>query len=577
MDRGIHGPGRDVPQAEANREINFGINSGYSRAMKHVQVLIAGGGPVGLTLARDLARRDITCMLVERNPSTTRHPKMDITNARSMELFRGLGLADQLRAVAVPESSNFDVSWITSLSGHELHRFRYPSVTEWRRLIRATNDGSMPGEPPMRVSQVEIEPVLQRSIKAEPRVEARWGVAFDNLSQDAEGVTATLRSTDGQTEQVRCSYLIGCDGGQSQVRNCLGIQLDGQSRVMQRFMTHFRSRAMNVLQRWGVAWHYQSAAGTLIAQNDHDTWTLQTRWPACVAPEAVDPHALLKGFTGCDFEYQILVANAWTPHLLVAESYGIDRVYLAGDAAHQYIPTGGYGMNTGIGDACDLGWKLAAVLHGFAAPALLDSYDLERRPVGLRNRQASATHTDVRTAIARAYADAGNSVYEPSCEADGRRAALAARIAALGNAENESYGIELGYSYPQSPIVCAETDAEISNDPVRYVPTTAPGARLPSILLADGSALFDRLGPWFTLIAFGAAPDAALIEAAQRLGMPLDLVRIDQPELESIFRCPQLLVRPDQHVAWRGRKACAEANSIIARCLLHSAPWACET
>jgi 2-polyprenyl-6-methoxyphenol hydroxylase-like FAD-dependent oxidoreductase len=213
-------------------------------------------------------------MLVERNPSTTCHPKMDITNARSMELFRRLALADQLRAVAVPESSNFDVSWITSLSGHELHRFRYPSVTEWRRLIRATNDGNMPGEPPMQVSQVEIEPVLQCSIKAEPRVEARWGIAFDDLSQDAEGVTVKLRATDGQTEQVRCSYVIGCDGGQSRVRSCLGIQLDGQSRVMQRFMTHFRSRAMNVLQRWGVAWHYQSAAGTMIAQNDHDTWTL---------------------------------------------------------------------------------------------------------------------------------------------------------------------------------------------------------------------------------------------------------------------------------------------------------------
>jgi 2-polyprenyl-6-methoxyphenol hydroxylase-like FAD-dependent oxidoreductase len=224
--------------------------------MKQIQVVIAGGGPVGLTLARDLARRGITCMLVERNRTTTRHPKMDITNARSMELFRRLGLADQLRAVAVPESNNFDVSWITSLSGHELHRFQYPSVTEWRRLIRDSNDGSMPGEPPMRVSQVEIEPVLQRSIQANPRVEARWGIAFEDLSQDAEGVTVTLRATDGRTEQVRCAYLVACDGGQSQVRSCLGIRLEGQSRVMQRFMTHFRSRATNVLQRWGVAWHY---------------------------------------------------------------------------------------------------------------------------------------------------------------------------------------------------------------------------------------------------------------------------------------------------------------------------------
>src|SRR5262249_31546874 len=232
--------------------------------MKHVQVLIAGGGPVGMTLARDLARRDIACLLVERNPGTTRHPKMDITNARSMELFRRLALADQLRAAAVPESGNFDVSWITSLSGHELHRFRYPSVTEWRRLIRATNDGSMPGEPSMRVSQVEIEPVLQRCITAEPRVEARWSVAFDDLTQDAEGVTVTLRAADGQTEQIRCSYLIGCDGGGSRVRGCLGISLNGQFRVAHRFMTHFRSAATDVLQRFGMAWHYQSTVGTLI-------------------------------------------------------------------------------------------------------------------------------------------------------------------------------------------------------------------------------------------------------------------------------------------------------------------------
>src|SRR5215475_11090312 len=179
--------------------------------MMQTQVLIAGGGPVGMTLAHDLARRGVTCLLVERNPTTTRHPKMDITNARSMELFRRLGLVDQLRAVAVPESSNFDVSWITSLSGHELHRFRYPSVTEWRHLIRATNDGSMPGEPPMRVSQVEIEPVLQRSVVGEPHVEARWGVAFDDLAQDETGVTATLRTAAGGTERVRCSYLVGCD------------------------------------------------------------------------------------------------------------------------------------------------------------------------------------------------------------------------------------------------------------------------------------------------------------------------------------------------------------------------------
>jgi len=357
--------------------------------MKQVPVLIAGGGPVGMTLACELSRRGIACLLVERNPATTRHPKMDITNARSMELFRRLGVVDALRAVAVPESSNFDVSWITSLTGHELHRFRYPSVTDWRRLIADRNDGTMPCEPPMRVSQVEIEPVLQRAVQGAPMVESRWGVELEDVAQDEEGVTATLRTADGAAEQVRCRYLAGCDGGTSRVRQRLGIRLEGQSRVQQRFLTHFRSTDAELLQRWGIAWHYQSAAGTLIAQNDKDIWTLQTRWPDETPPDDVDIAGLLRGFAGRDFSHEILVANAWTPHFVVAERYIEGRVLLAGDAAHQYVPTGGYGMNTGIGDACDLGWKLAAVLHGTGGARLLASYERERRPVGLRNCDAA--------------------------------------------------------------------------------------------------------------------------------------------------------------------------------------------
>jgi 2-polyprenyl-6-methoxyphenol hydroxylase-like FAD-dependent oxidoreductase len=536
--------------------------------MHFVPILIAGAGPVGMTLALSLARLGVQSVLIERNPETTRHPKMDITNVRSMELFRRLGLARSLRMVAVPEAHCFDVAWVTTMAGHELHRFRYPSVIEKRAEITHRNDGSQPLEPAMRVSQVVIEPALKRAIEANALVLCKFGTAFEDCTQDADGVTVVARETvTGQTEAIRCAYLAGCDGGASRVRSCLGIQLEGQARIAQRYMVHFRSSARDMLQRWGIAWHYQSPYGTLIAQDDVDHWTLHARPKPGDDLDRVDPNALLARFMGGDIPGEILIANPWTPHLLVAQVYRQGRVFLAGDAAHQYIPTGGYGMNTGIGDACDLGWKLAALVAGFGGPGLLTAYDAERHPVGLRNCQASARHTDVRMAIAQAYADAGNSIHEPSVEADDRRAALAARIAALGNAENESYGIELGYSYPQSPIVCAETDAEISDDPVRYVPTTAPGARLPSILLGDGSALFDRLGPWFTLIAFGAAPDVELVEAARRLGMPLAVVRIDQPGLESIYHCQQLLVRPDQHVAWRGRAAGAEANAIIARCL----------
>jgi 2-polyprenyl-6-methoxyphenol hydroxylase-like FAD-dependent oxidoreductase len=534
--------------------------------MRLVPVLIAGGGPVGMTLACELSRRGIECMLVERNATTTRYPKMDITNARSMELFRRLALVDALRSVAVPEGNNFDVSWVTSLTGHELHRFRYTSVNEWRRLIRENNDGSMPGEAPMRVSQVEIEPVLQRAVQALPGVEARWGVSLEELTQDVEGVTATLRASDAAVEDVRCNYLVGCDGGTSQVRHCLGIRLDGQARVMDRFLVHFRSTAHHVLQHFGVAWHYQSPNGTLIAQNDRDIWTFQARFPRDIAPETIDAGAMLRDFAGHDFDYEILLTSAWTPHLLVAERYAVGRVFLAGDAAHQYIPTGGYGMNTGIADACDLGWKLAARLHGFAGPTLLSSYDAERRPVGLRNREASKRHSETRRDIASLY-HYGLTALDP--DGDMARADAGRRIASFGNAENESYGIEYGYAYPESPIICAEPEADIPSDPLRYMPTTFPGVRMPSVVLGDHTPIYDRLGLWFTLVCAGTRPSGALVEAAARRSVPLDVLRLDEPDLIAVYGRRLMLVRPDQHIAWRGA-ACddrLEAEAIIARAL----------
>jgi 2-polyprenyl-6-methoxyphenol hydroxylase-like FAD-dependent oxidoreductase len=488
---------------------------------------------------------------------------MDITNSRSMELFRKAGLADALRAAAVDENNPFDVSWITSLSGYELHRFRYPSVVEHRATIRAVNDGTQPREPAMRVSQVEIEPVLKRAIDAHPNVDVRFGVEFRELRQDADGVIATVSDMVKNADtEIRCSYLIGCDGGGSRARDGAGIRLSGDARIMPRFMTHFRSNARDLLQRWGVTWHYQSATGTLIAQNDRDVWTLQSRFPGGHVDDAIDPHALLKTWAGQDFEHEILVANQWFPHLLVADEYRRDRVLIAGDAAHQYIPTGGYGMNTGIGDAFDLGWKLAAVLHGFGGPKLLESYELERRPVGLRNRLASKTHTDVRIRI--------GALYQAPLDTDeAARRDAAQRIREFGNIENESWAIEHGYIYADSPIVAAEPAADIPSSFTDYRPTTRPGARLPSLFLNDGSAVYDLLGPWFTLLALNGGDPSALQGAAERQKIPLQVLPIDDANAYTVYDARLILVRPDHHVVWRGNdiRDPRTADAIVRRAL----------
>lgn len=526
--------------------------------MTETNVLIVGGGPVGMTLASALAHFGVGSVLIERNPSTTQHPKMDITNSRSMELFQRLGLADLLRAVAVADSQPFDVSWITALNGHELHRFVYPGVGEFREKMRERNDGTMPSEPPMRVSQVIIEPVLKQAIDENPLVDVRFSTAFESFTEDADGVVATVRRGDGQEETIRCNWLIGCDGGGSKVREQLGIGLSGIPRVSRRFITHFRSDDRRLLQRWGAAWHYQSDRGTLVAQNDEDTWTLLTRFPEGMEFEDVDPAQLITDFAGEPIEHEVLVCNAWWPNLLVADSYGAGRVLLAGDSVHQVIPTGGYGMNTGVGDAFDLGWKLAAIIRGFGGAKLLDSYEQERRPVALANCAGSARHNGVRVQIGGLY-------HEGLRDDAAAREQVARRIAELGNRENESFGLEMGYCYHASPVVLPSPTEVPSADPVTYVPSTLPGARLPSVYLADGSNVHDHLGPWFTLLCTAACDTAGFVAAAGDLGIPLDVRTIDVSGHEALYQGPALLVRPDQHIAWRGTPGDAgEAAAVLA-------------
>lgn len=538
--------------------------------MSDAPVLIVGGGPVGMTLALALASHGTRSILVERNASTTRHPKMDLTNGRSMELFRRLGIADRLRAVGVPSDQPLDIVWATGPRGHVLHRFAYPSPDRRREEVRARNDGTQTLEPSMRVSQIVIEPELKAAIDENPLVDVRFGCAFTGLRQDEHGVTATVtRATDGATHEIRCDYLAGCDGGSSSVRTALGIGLEGQAKIANAFMIHFRSRAHDVLSRFGTAYHLQTDVGTLIAQDGAEIWTLQAVLVPDFDPDGVDPAELLRRWAGGAFDFEILVANAWSPHQLLAERYVDGRVALAGDSAHQVIPTGGYGMNTGIADAIDLGWKLSALVNGWGGPRLLESYASERRPIAARNREAAALHAGVRFEIASRIAKARGDGDLDAPAAEARRQALGAEIAALGNLENESWGIEHGYHYDSSPVICHEPGEAPPLDVDRCRPTTLPGARLPHLWLGDGSALYDRLGPELTLLVVGDADVTVFEREAARARIPLHVARLaPEPRLRLLERA-LLLVRPDHHVAWRGDAVPADCAAVLARATGH--------
>lgn len=534
----------------------------------NTNVIIAGAGPVGMTLALELARYGVKSILLERNEATTRHPKMDLTNGRSMELYARLGVVDALRDVGVPRENSFDISWITNLAGHELHRFHYPSSTDYERHSRAVNDGSFPAEAPLRVSQIDIEPVLKRFVDENSLIDVRFGVAFEEIETESPDSISVLvkNQRTGETEVLVASFLAGCDGGGSRVRRRLGIELDGEEAVAGAFMVHFRSTDTEVLQRWGSTWHYQNGAGTLIAQNDADTWTLQAWLPPGEDGLGWKAEEVLEGWIGQKFDYEILQANPWAAHFVVAKQYYKGRAVLAGDSAHQFIPTGGYGMNSGIADAIGLAWVLAANVQDWGGMSLIEAYASERHPTAWWHLEASRRHFLVRQEFTMAYMAAGD-IESDTDEASRNRAALADKCRELGNAENESYGVELGYRY-DSAIICRDTESR-EIDPLVYTPSTEPGRRLPHVYLENGESLFSLLGLGFNLLVcderFDSSCRAVIEEALSSSNTPCQLAVVSDVNARRVLSSKYILVRPDMHIAWRSDCINEEFSKVLLK------------
>ena len=528
-----------------------------------VDVVVVGAGPTGFGLAIDLGRRGVCTLLVERDLATKPYPKMDRSNARSMEIYRRLGIAERVRTLGYPANASMDVFVARTLSDPELVRLHYPSVAEHRAQIAACRDASEPLEPYQLVSQNDLEPLLLEVARATPNVIVRFGHELVGFAQDAEGVDVRIRAGDAE-QPVRCRYLAGCDGGRSTVRRELGIALNGRGGLSEVRQISFVSDGLYDAIPIGQGRHYYLTGPTnptVVVQGSRRHFTLNASLPADADLEA-EVRARIGGELGRTVDIDIISSLDWRHHLLLADRYRDGRVFLAGDAAHLVIPTGGLGMNTGVGDAVDLSWKLAATLAGWAGPAVLDSYESERRAVGARNVEASG------------WAAEGMMLWRDACPPeindDGPEGEAArAKVAEIAEVEqrrvHEMLGAELGYTYAGSPLVAQEPDNPREWSIRHYTPHTRPGIRIPHLWLKDGRAVQDVLGRDFTLLDLtGAAAPSGLATAFTQRGAPFEVVTLDDPHAHDVYGCGLLLVRPDLHVVWRGDTTPADAAALVA-------------
>ena len=530
------------------------------------QVLIVGAGPVGLTLALELGRHGVRCTLIERKDAPQRLPKMERCNARSMEMFRRMGLAERFRAAGLPADVPMDVFIVTSLVDPPLLHLPYPSVAEAKRQIAACNDGTLPLEPYQLISQYTVEPLLKSVIDTDPNVTVRYGCEFVSFAQDSQSVTAEIKNESGKTERITAQYLAGCDGGASGVRKQLGIALQGEGNILQLRQALYRCDELFERIPIGKGRHYHvvdTQATQLILQDDTRHFTLHS-----VVGKDEDMAAMFENAIAMPLKYEMQWVGEWRQNLLLADRFADGRVFLAGDAVHLMIPTGGLGMNSGVGDAVDLGWKLAATLKGWGGPGLLKSYETERRPVG-QNNVAASRFASLGRRKWRSQIKGGVDYRAPS--AAGERARLAAIADVEQRKSNEMTGAELGYFYV-SPLIASEPGDPPPYDFIEYKPSTLPGVRLPHVWLAGGVAMQDKIGDGYTLLRLGGVEhDASALQSAfATIGAPFQVVDVPNQAARDVYARDFILLRPDMHIAWRGNSAPDNPQRLAAMATGHA-------
>ncbi|MBR7838817.1 FAD-dependent monooxygenase [Actinospica durhamensis] len=529
-----------------------------------VPVLIVGGSLVGLSTSLFLGRLGIDHLLVERHAGTSHHPRGRGNNVRTMELYRNAGVEHLIREAASVLADNHGILQAGSLTGDD-QEWLFRQIDPGGELSRLSPSGWC------LCSQNDLEPVLLDAA-LELGADIRFGTELVSFEQDEEGVSALVRNREtGVAHTVRADYLVAADGPRSPVREQLGIGHTGQGDLFHNVSITFRAKELADVvgdRRFIVCYLTNpESSGALLPVDNQEHWVFHAPWrpgDGETLEDFTDERctALIRTATGApDLEVHVTGKAPWHAAERIAERYGSDRVFLAGDSAHEMSPTGAFGSNTGIQDAHNLAWKLAAVLEGWAGPALLETYEAERRPVAL----ATAERASARSA------EHQHPGYDVS-PGTGRRPGMMAMV--------------LGYRYTAGAVCGAPADAEAV--PQEFRPSAEPGKRAPHMWLkqrqGERMSTLDLYAKYPVLLVGpdGGAWYSAGRRLAEETGLPLECYRVgrgaddelapdaedaDWARLHGVADDGAVLVRPDGFVAWRSESATADPDGVLAQVL----------